>query len=49
MNNNAENHKEYKVIPYTVTRMVLEQDEVATLTTYDRYKNTREFTEIQTL
>jgi hypothetical protein len=36
-------HREYKIVPYSVTRTVMEVDEVAHLTEYDRHKDTGNF------
>lgn len=45
LNNNSlkkkEDHKKYTIIPYSVTRNVLSQDDLEELSGYDRHKDTR--------
>lgn len=51
-NNNSlkkEDHKAYTVIPYSVTRNVLSQDDLEELSGYDRHKDTRKNLLIQCL
>lgn len=44
MNNNNNNQDEqYKIIPYSVTREVLKQDDLADISGYDRHKGTRKY------
>lgn len=51
LNNNSlkkkEDHKAYTVIPYSVTRNVLSQDDLEELSGYDRHKDTRKELMIQ--
>ena len=43
MNNNHMDDQAYKLIPYSVTRQVLKQDELAEISGYDRHKDTRKY------
>lgn len=47
--NKKEDHKAYTVIPYSVTRNVLSQDDLEELSGYDRHKDTRKNLLIQCL
>jgi hypothetical protein len=37
---NLEDHKEYKTLPYLVTRKIMKQEELEEITGYDRHKET---------
>lgn len=37
---NLEDHKEYKSLPYLVTRKIMKQEELEEITGYDRHKET---------
>lgn len=39
-NNNVDDKAEYKILPYSVTRKVLKQDELEEISGYDRHKDT---------
>ena len=41
--NNNNHDEQYKIIPYSVTREVLKQDDLAEISGYDRHKGTRKY------
>lgn len=51
LNNNSlkkkEDHNTYTIIPYSVTRNVLSQDDLEELSGYDRHKDTRKETKFK--